>query len=184
MRNSQATSGPDFAELFRTPHFERMRSRLIRMFARRGCAIPEDLADETLARATTRFLDTGRTYEGNPTHFVYGVARNVYLEYSRRPRTVPLERELSPKSTVQPQRERIRDEERHACLESCIDGLSVEEKYLISQYYLYDKGAGIAWRRKLAAELRVGVNALRIKACRIRQNLRVCVSGCVEKQPR
>lgn len=184
MGNS-ATTEPSFAELFRSPHFERMRSRLIRMFARRGCSIPEDLADETLARATARFLDVGRTHVGNPAHFVYGVARHVYMEYSRRPHTVPYESQEKDvvESTRPADGALAREERRHACLDSCIERLDVADRHLIRQYYLHDKGAGIAWRRSLADELHVGVNALRIRACRIRQNLRGCVADCVEREP-
>jgi DNA-directed RNA polymerase specialized sigma24 family protein len=85
------TSNPAFDALLNPPEFGKLRGRLVRIFARRGCFIPEDLADETISRVLGKLPQIAESYEGDPLRFIHAVARNVYREYGRRPRTVPLE---------------------------------------------------------------------------------------------
>ncbi|MGH9319509.1 MAG: hypothetical protein ACRD21_08005 [Vicinamibacteria bacterium] len=174
-----ATPGRRFDQLFTSPQFERLRSRLIRIFARRGCPIPEDLADETLSRVMARLPEIAPAYEGDPAHFVYAVARNVYLEFIRRPRTVHLGKDLDVAEPEEP--ERPFTEASYDCLEECMAALGPEDQRLIGEYYLYEKGAKIERRKELAGELGMGMNALRIKACRIRQRLQACVLQCLRR---
>lgn len=171
------TPEQNFDQLFISPHFERLRSQLIRLFARRGCHIPEDLAQETLTRVLTRLPDVAPNYTGDPAHFVYAVARNVYLEYTRHPRTVELGKDLAAADPTEA--DDTLYEQRDICLERCIGQLSAEDRHMIWQYHLYDKGAKIDRRKKLADELGMGMNALRIKVYRIRQHLHACVSRCL-----
>ena len=177
-RQSQP-SVSSFDALLTSPEYERLRGKLIRIFARRGCELPEDLADETVTRVTEKIHEIAATYEGEPVRYFYGVARNVYLEYTRRPKTVPLEENRCSTQPVDQDRARI--DRVHECLEQCMDELSDYERRLITEYYQHDKGAKIVHRKQLAERLGLGLNALRIKAYRIRQRLYRCVVSRAEK---
>lgn len=170
------TGQPDFHRLLTSPQYERLRGKLIRIFARRGCPFPQDLADETISRVAEKVPEIAPTYEGDPVRYFYGVARNVYLEYTRRPKTTPLEESRTSKDVED--WDSARKERTHACLERCLNELPTEERRLIYEYYRYDKSAKIDHRRELAVGLGVGLNALRIKAYRIRRGLYQCVVSC------
>ncbi len=174
------TGDVSFEQLLRSPRFEELRSRLIRIFARRGCSIPEDLADETVSRVLARLPEIAPTYEGDPVRFFHAVARNVYLEYTRRPRTVPIEENLDwrdPRGD-----EASSSDVKYDCLESCLALLDPEDRSIIDEYYRYRKGAKIDNRKEIAASLGVGMNALRIRAFRIRRHLQECVFECVKNK--
>ena len=175
-QDESETSQQGFHRLLTSPQYEKLRGKLIRIFARRGCQIPQDLADETISRVTEKVHEIAPTYEGDPARYFYGVARNVYLEYTRKPKTVPLEE--NRRWADVDDRERIRKERAHVCLEHCLGELSPDDRSLICEYYRYDKSAKIDHRKELAEGLGLGLNALRIKAYRIRQRLQLCVMSC------
>jgi DNA-directed RNA polymerase specialized sigma24 family protein len=52
---------------------------------------------------------------------------------------------------------------------------------LVLQYYQEEKGAKIEHRRAMAERLGIPLNALRIRAHRIRVALRDCVSDCLAR---
>ncbi len=64
--------------------YEIIRRGLVRYFRGRGCASPEDLADETINRVSQKVPDLRPVYVGEPARYFFGVARYVYLEYLRR----------------------------------------------------------------------------------------------------
>ena len=164
--------------------YEKIRTRLIKIFTCRGCYDADDLADETINRVTSRVGDIAPSYSGDPALYFYGVAQKVHLEYLRRRPIVQnsddARREL--KSTnVKFSLEDI--EEEYACLERCMDQLPAENRRLVLEYYQEDKSAKIKRRRELAAEFGIAVNALRIRAHRIRLQLQQCVTACLEGIP-
>ena len=165
-----------FHRLLSSPEYERLRGKLIRIFARRGCQFPQDLADETIARVAEKMEEIAPTFQGDPSRYFYGVARNVYLEHVRRPKTIHLDDNRSWKDGDDGYSRR--KERTLACLEQCLSELPTEERRLIYEYYRYDKSDKIHHRKALAAELGVGLNALRIKAYRIRRGLYRCVASC------
>jgi hypothetical protein len=169
-----------FDQLLSSPRFEELRSRLIRIFARRGCSIPEDLADETVSRVLAKLPEIAPTYEGDPVRFFHAVARNVYLEYTRRPRTVPIEENLDWRDSRGD--EAPSSEVKYECLEACMGTLRQDDRWIIGEYYQHRKGAKIDYRKALAAQLEIGMNALRIKACRIRRRLQNCVFECMKRR--
>ena len=62
--------------------YEDIRRRLITIFSCRGCAEPEDLADETINRVIRRAQQMVDTYHGEPLPYFITVAHNLYLEYT------------------------------------------------------------------------------------------------------
>src|SRR5689334_14540929 len=60
--------------------YEDIRHRLIRIFACRGCAESDMLADETINRVAQKVGELAATYQGDPALYFYGVANKIYLE--------------------------------------------------------------------------------------------------------
>lgn len=151
--------------------YEKIRSRLIKIFACRGCPIPHELADETIDRVARKVAGVSDGYEGDPALYFYGVAQRVYLEYLKRKPIVP------PPSPL-PHLEET--ELRLDCLDRCLERLPSQSRDLIVAYYSIDPQNKDEGRRELAQRLGIGSNALWIRAHRIRQSLRRCVNECLE----
>jgi DNA-directed RNA polymerase specialized sigma24 family protein len=151
--------------------YEEIRLRLIKIFTCGGCFDPEDMADETINRVSQKLSEIQSTYEGDPARYFYGVAKNVRLE-SQRPKPIP---EPPPK----PDTDTL--EKEYACLEKCIEKLTQSNRELVTQYYQEEKRAKIDHRKQLAEQFGIALNALRIRAHRIRTALQQCVQSCVHE---
>ena len=148
-----------------------IQRRLIKIFVCRGCDRPEDLADETINRVILKAETIADEYEGDQALYFFGVARYVHHEYLReKPVPQPPPPGEEPSST----------EEEYKCLEQCIEGLPQRSRELFLQYYREEKQAKKKNRKRLAGNLGIPLNALRIRACRIRMNLQDCVLECLE----
>lgn len=153
--------------------YEAVRARLIRIFMSRGCAHPEELADETINRVSAKVSELVGRYEGDPASFFFGVANNVHLEYRRASGRV-----YAPPPRADYDAESA--EARFSCLDECLDALPADARLLVLEYYREEGQSKIDHRRALAARLRVGMNALRIRVFRIRADLERCVGRCVD----
>ena len=151
--------------------YEEIRLRLIKLFTCRGCYEPEDLADETINRVTKRLKDIEAEFEGERVRYFYGVANKVHLEYLRRKPVPP---------QPNPPDESDDTERLHSCLEKCIESLLPDNRLIVVQYYEEEKQAKIDHRKQLAEQLGIALNALRIRAYRIRVSLQECVQNCLE----
>jgi RNA polymerase sigma factor (sigma-70 family) len=150
--------------------YEKIRRRLITIFASRECPVPEDLADETLDRVSRRVADIQETYAGDKMLYFYGVANNVHHEYLKRP------------VIAEPTQLNESDEDKeqtHHCLESCMSKLSDDSRKLILSYYAEDKKAKIDLRKQIADELGINISTLRLRALRIREKLQSCIEKCL-----
>lgn len=159
--------------------YELMRTKLVRYFEWRACAAPEDHADETINRVARR-LDEGENIFNLPAYFST-VARLVFMESlrDRERNSVPLD-EMPEIPVEQP----LADEDREAhlrCLDHCLNKLPLEGQTLILKYYHDEKRARIDRRRQLAEGLGIPLNALRIRAHRIRAMLENCVRSCLSE---
>jgi len=166
--------------------YEAIRLRLIKIFTCRGCSEAEELADETINRVVVKVADAGFEYEGNPALYFYGFAPNLHREYLRRNRLklaeVSAEDDTQISASVAPQPADDSQPE-YDCLDRCLEHLPAENRKLVLQYYQQERQAKIDHRKRLATELGIAVNALRIRAHRIRRALEECVRDCVEQQP-
>ena len=153
--------------------YEDIRRKLIKIFASRGCQVCEDLADETINRVIRRMQEMFDTYTGDPVLYFYNVARKVHLEHVRkRPARLP----LPPPDSLE------QKEKQDQCLEVCMRGLTPANRDLVLEYHKEGSSASIGHRKALAAKLGIGVNALRIRAHRIRAVLHSCVEGCLQQE--
>ena|SRR5580704_1053318 len=153
--------------------YEVIRKNITRNFARHGCTIAEELADEVINRVAERLSEILDTYVGDPALYFYGVANKVLLEYVRRkpdPLPVPFPQ---PSENI----ERI-----HACLEECLERIPTEHRDLITEYFQEDKRAKIESRKHFARRLGIGLNTLRTRAYRAKLGLRECVEKCLKRK--
>lgn len=152
--------------------YEEIRRRLIKIFACRGCRTPEELVDESIDRVARKAAELAPTYEGDPALFFYGVARRVYLESVKK----------KPMAAPPPVPDSIEEHQRELdCLDECMESLPPAQSAFIRDYYREDKSAKIEDRKALAERMGIGINALRIRAHRIRAELEKCVTACLER---
>lgn len=158
--------------------YESIRRNLIVIFNRRGCHCSEDLADETFNRVTRRLPGMIDTYVGEPARYIIVVARNLHLEYVKetdRQESLP-EHDHTDLSVAAPDETK---EEEFGCLEHCLKQLPLPQRKLVVTYYQESKRAKIDHRKEMADELGIGLNALRIRAHRIRAALEECLRQCL-----
>ena len=162
--------------------YENLRRKLLEFFEARGSHTPDEHADETFDRVMRRITE-GEKIE-NPAAYCYGVAKFVWKEASRRRSKEPVELDenLLPsvnghESELQLARDVV--EQRLDCLEKCLDHLADETREFIVEYYKEENGVKIEQRKLLAERLSTTLNALRLRASRLRRELGKCTEECV-----
>jgi len=157
--------------------YEAIQKGLIGIFSAKGFPDAEGLADEAINRVTDRLAEIGPEYEGDPAYYFRGVARNIIFEVGRR-KEFPTDR--LPEHPTKPVE--ITDEYR--CLMKCLKFVAPEDRELILDYHVYDGADKVANHITMAKELEITVNALRVKAYRIRVRLEKCVFDCLARNTR
>lgn len=162
-----------------------MRRRLVAYFDRKNCPAPNELADETLDRVARRLEEEGRIETEAPAKYCYIVARLVFLEYLRaqaKDQAVRSEIRQEPRDEEENQTHREIKERMFECLNQCADKLDLANRKLILKYYVGEERVKIDNRRALSKALGITINALSIRACRIRDKLELCVRECLGAQ--
>ena len=163
-----------------------MRRRLVSYFDRRDRPAADELADETLNRIGRTLEQSGVITTRPPARYCYVVAKFVLLEDVRRVRTqVCLDEPRSAGASrarvfglVEPDERLALKEQRLECLDRCLEELRAEQRDLVLEYYRDVRRQKIERRRSLAARLGITMNALGIRACRIRDALMTCMDAC------
>jgi len=155
-----------------------IRNNLTRFFEWRGCAFPDDHADETINRMAKRVAAGEEIL--NHSGYAMGVARMLLLEINKgRQREQSALAEIATAPDVyDPGAD---DEDRLNCLRNCLQTLSQDNRELILQYYQGEKGEKIGNRKKLIERLGIPVNTLRMRALRLRERLQSCVEECLNQ---
>lgn len=157
--------------------YETVRVKLVRFFEWRGCDAADFRADQTLDRVMRR-IDEGQVIS-NLMGYIYGVARLVLKEELRERERVDLLNN-DPASTANPSPSPAEETDyRLACFDHCLSTLSSDVRELIIGYYQEEKHEKIVGRRELAERLGIPLNALRIRAHRIRKTLEECIQDCL-----
>jgi DNA-directed RNA polymerase specialized sigma24 family protein len=164
-------------------NYLQMRERLVAYFDRKNYAVPDELADETLNRVARRLEEAGAIESEAPAKYCYIVARFVFMEHLRETQkgTVVLDEIRRQKHggdavEVDDNKEKMLD-----CLGQCTSKLESVSRELITRYYVGKERVKIENRRALAEGLGITVNALAIRACRIRDKLEACVRQCANE---
>ena len=162
--------------------YEQVRRGLVYFFQCRGGTFPEDHADETLNRVACK-LARGEEIR-DPYTFVYGVARMILLEVfkQREKERLALVNAFESERPAAEVRETEEHESKMECLRHCLEKLPPETRNFITRYYQGLKRSKIENRRLLASQLQIPLNALRLRARRIREKLETCMDQCLRKQ--
>jgi len=156
-----------------------MRRRLVDYFDRRSRPAPDLLADETFDRIARTLEESGFIKVTPPARYCYVVARFVLLEDIRaHRRSVPFdEARLTVRPTVAFEADDATGQSLD-CLNRCLDRLKPADRNLIVEYYRDAKRERINRRRSMAEHLGITMNALGIRAWRLRASLQACVATC------
>lgn len=158
--------------------YETLRLGLVRFFEWRGCAFPEEHADEVIDRVASR-IDQGQEI-GNIGQYAIGVARFVFLEIvKQRQRQETALRQLPPDAV---RKEVPAEEARLQCVRHCLGALPSRSSEMVIAYYSEERGNKLASRKKLAQHLGISSHALRMRLQRIRAGLERCVSDCLNRK--
>jgi DNA-directed RNA polymerase specialized sigma24 family protein len=170
--------------------YERIRRKLVKLFQWRGCNAAEDCADETFNRVAQKISEGTRLWTDDPYSYFHGVALNVLREHWRSPeRSAKTLNELAPFQPLAEDPEAImlrnmgyREKEiMLECLNKCLQKLPPESFYLITRYHQGEDAPNKIRRKELAQMLGIPINALRIRAYRIRCEVEACVENCINQ---
>ena len=155
--------------------YEDIRRNLIILLVRWGCTEADHLADVAIDRVIRRAQEMAATYKGDPAPYFITVARNLVKEWlPARQKQTELPDDVPRPPEPDPDQER-----EYQCLDVCIQRLPEGDREMVVRYYEQNKQAKIDHRKQLANEMGIGLNALRIKACRARAALRQCIDQCL-----
>lgn len=159
--------------------YENIRVKLLRFFEWRSCDSPEHRVDEAFDRVMRR-IDEGQTITNVMAYF-YETARLIFMESLKEKSRNAAIVENTPTTVAPVDGTDTTDDPRVQCFDNCLEGLPVESRKLILAYYESEKHEKIAHRKKMAIELEIPMNALRIRAHRIRKDLEKCVKTCLSQ---
>jgi DNA-directed RNA polymerase specialized sigma24 family protein len=163
--------------------YEKIRSRLIKRFRQLGCAEPEEAANEAIDRVAKKLPEIIETYKGDPMPYFFSVAHYVHMEYLKRPMAVPLpETDLSHPDLPRTPGEVDDDELLDSCLRHCMEHLTQHSREMILQYYYGERQIKIRLRKELSERMGIKLTNLRLKAQRVRADLKKCILGCMERK--
>lgn len=169
--------------------YEQIRQRLIKLFRWRGCLAFEEYTDRTIDRVARRLAEGAEIQTASPYTLFYGVAMNILKEHWRKfeQESAALDRMSQSRHSPQdPEEVRADEEERKEkearvyCLRHCLSQLSSENVLLIKKYYAEGDVLDKEQRKQIAAGLGISVNALRVRAFRIRGEVERCVDACLK----
>ena len=184
MKKERSPSNEELDKLLRWFHpnsdaavdgYIRIQTRLIQIFSSRGCAADaEELAVEVINRVAVRIDGVVTTYPDAP-RCCLAFVDNVYREYRRYI--------IKVANAVPPPPPRPADvlEKEDRCLKHCLETLEPSDRDLFERYFEGEGRARIIARQKLAEELKLTPNALRIQAHRIRKKMRKCMEECIKR---
>jgi len=165
--------------------FEKRRSKLLYIFAGRGCSCAEELTDKVFDRAAEK-LAAGVAIQ-NLDAYLFGVADFVELEHCKKagsqPR--PLDKvELgdlpceNPEQIASERAVLARERQRERCMKRCWRRLPEGARKKLVAYFSEAGRVRIENRKRLAQELEVSLDALRVEIHRLRDALEKCVRTC------
>ncbi|CAN5313974.1 hypothetical protein BH10ACI1_BH10ACI1_19620 [soil metagenome] len=155
--------------------YERLRFRLNTFFTSRRCLYADELADETFSRTAAKVSQLNAETIENKTAYVYAIAKYVFLESLRNNKII-----LNIEDTKIAAEDQTENEFSGACLDKCLDKLEFEQRKFILEYFSESKAKKIILHKKISDQLEISPTALRMRACRIKQKLAVCVKDCMK----
>ncbi|MEW5984620.1 MAG: hypothetical protein AB1806_19890 [Acidobacteriota bacterium] len=162
--------------------YVRQRERVVRYLEWRGCEMSDALADEVFDRVARRLAEGVEVKAEQPGPYIYGVARLVCLEALKLQQKRRAARDAEPPAglTSDAADAELRDRR----LARCLAALDTDQRTFILRYYEHDGQDRIRARQRLAVEMGLPLNALRIRAHRLRERLAECLSRATDATDR
>jgi DNA-directed RNA polymerase specialized sigma24 family protein len=150
--------------------YERLRFRLMTFFSVRRARFPEELADETINRV---ILKIGDIIIENKLGFIYGVAKNIFLESLRKEKEHLNVDDISIAAPV------AVAGFSNECLNKCLGQLPADKRSFILDYFSESKAAKVALRKEMSGSAGASIEAVRMQVVRIKRKLKICVEECM-----
>ena len=177
----ETEGGRFFVRLGPTPEaagdaYELLRRKLSRFFDRRGCSPRTDeLVDATLDRVA-RNVEDGKQIRSLGS-YVFGVVKNVFLEYTREPKHDELdENRLEAPESVDV--DATYSDATIECLRKCLKELPQEKMKPLQDWYLVPDGSKKEVHERIEREMGTRKAATRVRIHRYKNELRLCLEGC------
>jgi len=167
--------------------YERLRKKLIAFFEHRH--IPaEEQADKTFDRVAA-LLEKGKDVPPEKQEqYCLGVARNLAREFWHSRENRSTKHEPSAMANGDPVAEQLCEERQQAwidrkdkCAKHCLEQLKPDQRRLLFLYCDGDGEMRARNRRKLAEELGISDEALRVRVHRTRHIVRECYRDCLKR---
>ncbi len=170
--------------------YEKIRQKLMKLFKWRNCTPEEDYADITINRVTRRVFENAPVDVSNPYLYFHGTALNVIREFWRGQQKHKQEdfenvdasvlATESPAQQMEQDFEQAKQQSRYNCMQECLRELPEETRDFIVEYHHGESKKDV--RKLMAEKMNVPLNVLRIRACRVRENLQKCAEKCVRRK--
>lgn len=162
--------------------YEQLRARLIGFFEWRGCGLADQLADVCFDRMAKKIAD-GEVIQ-SPSAYIATIAQFVYREHLRSAETRhdSIDNDDSSITEIEANESVWNEDVKLSCLDKCLDEFSPADRNVITSYYDTEERTMIDSRRRLAENMAISMNTLRIKVCRLRSKLESCISECCDRR--
>jgi len=156
--------------------YQRIRALLIKDFQSHVCPYPDTLADATMDRvAKTLTPEIIENWVGEKERYFYRVA--YYILHEDKSKRL-LEMQMPDGFDVTTPDEDEDLEIKLHCVRKCVQDLSPDRRELIAKYY-DESTVKLRNREELARDLNFTLPGLRVRAHRIRRELKPCIKRCV-----
>lgn len=164
--------------------YRELHHRLVKFFEWQCTRQPDEQADRVIDRIIHK-IEQGERFT-NLRAYAYGVAKlllreawkEAVREEAARAQLLHMVRSSEADVVLHPA-EDVDSGQEQECLEKCLASLPAKNREIILAYYSDEQRGRIGRRRELAAQLGSDLNALRVRAHRIRTQLEACVWGCL-----
>jgi DNA-directed RNA polymerase specialized sigma24 family protein len=173
--------------------YEQIRQKLMKFFQWRNCSFSaaEEYTDRTIDRVARKIEEGAEVHARDPYLYFHGIAINVLREHWKKVEKVGVESlddlpssrnpSVNPIEAQEAEEARVEQERRLECLNECVNELPSGQLEMITEYHQGEGGAKIARRKQMSERLKLPLNALRIRMCRLRGDLEDCITGCVKR---
>lgn len=160
--------------------YEALRRAVMRYLEQRDVFASDELADEILDRVGRRIVMGEEVREIGG--YCLGVARNVYLEWQRNPRSksLPIE-ELDNYPSPQSPTDETQHSSQFTCMKQCLQSVENDKQELLREYFRGKGGERIKRREVIASQLGVNQAALYNRVSRLMERLRQCKDNCLRQ---
>ena len=158
--------------------YQRIRTLLVRKFQALGYHSPDDLADATMDRGGEKLTpERICNWVGAKERYFYRVGYYILQEAKEKDLREP--QMPDGLDATEPEKEDVETESQ--CLERCMHKLTAMDSDLIRKYYRGEKAIKKKNRVQLALDLNIDLPSLRVRALRIRAQLRKCINKCLQE---